>query len=158
VLVVYFFNGRVGRGKVASWDACSDDATKRDFFSAKKARVLMELPEGENARVQALSDVRRDDSLGGEPGSDRTDEEERIFVGSLTEDELVFWSSHKGLGNSQKAEVAWLEEQGYAYEEREVSAFTYASRGRAFTSHQRALSPTMALVKSAVANPLVAQV
>ena len=67
-------------------------------------------------------------------------------------------SNYQGLGNSQKAEVAWLEEQGYAYEEREVGAFTYASRGRAFTSHQRALSPTMALVKSAVANPLVAQV
>ena len=30
---------------------------------------------------------------------------------------------HKGLGNSQKAEVAWLEKQGYAYEEVDVRDF-----------------------------------
>ena len=30
---------------------------------------------------------------------------------------------HKGLGNSQKAEVAWLEKQGYAYEEVDVRVF-----------------------------------
>ena len=30
---------------------------------------------------------------------------------------------HKGLGNSQKAELAWLEKQGYAYEEVDVRVF-----------------------------------
>jgi hypothetical protein len=28
-----------------------------------------------------------------------------------------FYEGHRGLGNSQKAEVAWSEEMGYAYEE-----------------------------------------
>jgi hypothetical protein len=123
-LMVYYFNGMRGRGKISSWDICCDDAIKRDFFYAKKACVLAALPAGERMRLEALPNLLRDDALGGEPGSERADEEERIFVCSLTEEEQEFWLSHKGLGNSQKAEVAWLEKHGYTYEEREVQMFT----------------------------------
>jgi hypothetical protein len=51
------------------------------------------------------------------------DEEERLFVTSLSEDDRRFYEGHKGLGNSQKAEVAWLEEMGYEYEEMDVRDF-----------------------------------
>ena len=44
-------------------------------------------------------------------------------MASLSEEERRFVEGHKGLGNSQKAEVAWLEKQGYAYEELDVRDF-----------------------------------
>jgi hypothetical protein len=70
-----------------------------------------------------MSTEARDDSMGDAPGSERGDEEERMFVASLSEDDRCFYEGHKGLGNSQKAEVAWLEEMGYAYEEMDVCDF-----------------------------------
>ena len=75
-LSVYFFNGKAGQGKISSWEACRDDAIKRDYFYAKKARVLNELSKSEKVRLDELSSVARDDSQGEEPGSARTDEEE----------------------------------------------------------------------------------
>jgi hypothetical protein len=61
------------------------------------------------------------------PGSERGDEEERMFVVALREDDRRFYERHKGLGNSQKAEVAaWLEEMGCAYEEVDVRDFPAA--------------------------------
>ena len=44
-------------------------------------------------------------------------------MASLSEEDRQFLEGHKGLGNSQKAEVAWLEKQGYAYEEVDVRDF-----------------------------------
>ena len=44
-------------------------------------------------------------------------------MASLTEEERRFLNSHVGLGNSQKAEVAWLEKMGYEYEELDVHQF-----------------------------------
>ena len=126
-LSVYFFNGKAGHGKISSWEACRDDAIKRDYFYAKKARVLNELPKSEKARLDELSSVVRDDSQGEEPGSARTDEEELVFVNSLSDNDRAYWLGHRGLGNSQKAEVAWLEKQGYSYVEREVSSFAVDS-------------------------------
>jgi hypothetical protein len=71
-----------------------------------------------------MSSEPRDDSTGGAPGSERGDEEERMFVMALREDDRRFYEGHKGLGNSQKAEVAWLEEMGYEYEELDVRDFS----------------------------------
>ena len=45
------------------------------------------------------------------PGSERADREEALFMASLSPEERAFLSEHKGLGNSQKAEVAWLEKR-----------------------------------------------
>jgi hypothetical protein len=58
-----------------------------------------------------------------QPGSQRQDEEERLFMESLSTEDREFLQSHKGLGNSQKAEVAWLEKEGLAYEEIDVRDF-----------------------------------
>jgi hypothetical protein len=70
-----------------------------------------------------MSSEPRDDSTGDAPGSERGDEEERIFFASLSGEDRRFYEGHKGLGNSQKAEVAWLEEMGCAYEELDVRDF-----------------------------------
>jgi hypothetical protein len=74
-----------------------------------------------------MSNEARDDSMGEAPGSERSDEEERLFVCALQEDDRCFYERHRGLGNSQKAEVAWLEEMGYDYEEVDVRCFVSAS-------------------------------
>jgi hypothetical protein len=50
-----------------------------------------------------------------------------MFVCALQEDDRCFYERHRGLGNSQKAEVAWLEEMGYDYEEVDVRCFVSAS-------------------------------
>ena len=42
----------------------------------------------------------------------------------LPEEDRQFLDMHKGLGNSQKAEVAWLEMMGYEYEELDVRSFS----------------------------------
>ena len=43
------------------------------------------------------------------------------FLAWLPEEDRKFLLAAEGLGNSQKAEVAWLERKGYRYVERDVS-------------------------------------
>ena len=110
-------------GKVESWAACKDDAIKRDGFLQRRQAFVKALPAEETARLTALSSEPRDDANGEAPGSEKNDEEERLFLASLSDDDRAFLDSHKGLGNSQKAEVAWLEAMGYDYEEVDVRDF-----------------------------------
>ena len=114
-------------GKIASWAACKDDAIRRDTFWPRRQAFLEALPPAEQERLAKLSGEPRDDSKGDAPGSARGDEEERLFMASLPEEDRQFLEGHKGLGNSQKAEVAWLEKQGYAYEEVDVRDFELPS-------------------------------
>jgi hypothetical protein len=89
--------------------------------------------------------------VGERPGSEREDAEERLFVESLGEggggaetgegardsgSDRSFWVGHRGLGSSQKAEVAWLEKQGYPYIQREVRSFNIQ---RAISAQMREL-------------------
>ena len=83
----------------------------------------LEARDREALSVEVEAVEARGESAEEEPGTERGDEEELLFVASLTEAERAFWIGHRGLGNSQKAEVAWLEQQGYEYEEREVRSF-----------------------------------
>eukprot|EP00935_MAST-01C_sp_MAST-1C-sp1_P002305 g2305.t1 len=120
-LQVYFAEGRTG--KVESWSKCGTDAMKRTAFTQRKLDFLERLPTEEKSRLRELPSQPRDDARGGAPGTERSDEEERLFVASLSTEELAYLEGHKGLGNSQKAEVAWLEKMGYAYEEVDVRDF-----------------------------------
>ena len=122
-LQVYFFEGRVGQGKIESWEACHDDAIKRDSFRSRRGAFLSSLPESEKARLLGLSSAQRDDSAGERPGSERGDAEEALFLGSLSASDRAFLEGHKGLGNSQKAEVAWLERAGIKYEAVDVREY-----------------------------------
>jgi hypothetical protein len=134
-LQVFYQEGLTGRGQIKStatvtaWEACRGDALRRDALRNTRSVFLDALPRAEKARLAALSGELRDDSKGHRPGSERDDEEERLFVGSLPDADRYFYEGHKGLGNSQKAEVAWLEEQGYAYEEIDVRDFETEAQG-----------------------------
>ena len=127
-LQVFFFEGLVGKGKIepnsamTAWKACCADSIRRDKLYAMKRASIKSLPQ-EKTRLDELSNETRDDSMGEAPGSERGDEEERLFSASLSEEDRRFYEGHKGLGNSHKAEVAWLEEMGYAYEELDVRDF-----------------------------------
>ena len=111
-------------GKIESWAACRDDAIRRDSFWPLKERFLQSLPPAEQARLQALSgEPETSAQLPGTERSERYDEEERLFMASLPEGDRRFLEGHVGLGNSQKAEVAWLEKMGYDYEELDVREF-----------------------------------
>jgi hypothetical protein len=84
-------------GKIESWAACKDDATRRDTFWPRKQAFLKALPEAEQERLRKLSEEPRDDSKGEAPGSERGDEEERLFVASLSEEDRQFVEAHSGL-------------------------------------------------------------
>ena len=122
-LHVYFFEGRKGKGKSESWEACRKDAIKRDSFWPRRRAFLSSLPEVEKVRLSGLSSRPRDDAAGERPGSERGDAEEALFMASLSEEDRAYLEGHKGLGNSQKAEVAWLEREGIPYEEVDVRDF-----------------------------------
>jgi hypothetical protein len=122
-LQVLFFEGKVGQGKIRSWGMCREDAIKRGSSWPRRKAFLVALPEDEQQRPASLSATPRDDPKGEQPGSERGDAEETLFVASLSADECVFLDAHKGLGNSQKAEVAWLEQERIDYEEADVASF-----------------------------------
>jgi hypothetical protein len=126
----FYFEGRAGKGKIeptstmTAWEACREDATRRNKLIGMKRDSIRSLLPQEKARLDRMSNERRDDSMGEAPGSERGDEEERMFVVALREDDRRFYERHIGLGNSQKAEVAWLEKMGFAYEEVDVRDFS----------------------------------
>jgi hypothetical protein len=133
-LQVFYFEGLVGKGKIeptstmTAWEACREDAMRRDKLHGMKRDFIRALVPREKVRLdRRMSNEARDDSMGEAPGSERSDEEERLFVLSLREDDRCFYERHRGLGNSQKAEVAWLEEMGYDYEEVDVRHFLSAT-------------------------------
>ena len=130
-LQVVFFDGHRGCGKVSSWDDVAEDARKRESFAPKRQEFIESLPEVQHVRLRKLSkDAGSSKSLPRTSRTERADEEEKLFLMSLSEDERQFLEKHKGLGNSQKAEVAWLERRyketgnvGYLYEEVDVRAW-----------------------------------
>eukprot|EP00961_Rhodomonas_salina_P300098 3939471-Rhodomonas_salina.1 len=80
---------------------------------AGMAPFLSSLPLAEKQRLQGLSGEMRLDS-----SSERSEAEQRLYLQSLPpaerEELAKQWA---GLGWSQKAEVAWLEREGLAFEE-----------------------------------------
>ena len=107
VLVVCYFEGEVGQGKV-KWEEVAAQSQLRDAVLAKKEAA-------EKAASGALPRLQQ----------------QAAFVASLTAEErhcLV------GLGGSQKAEVAWLDKMGYPYEEWDVTRCSSSSRRRGSSS------------------------
>ena len=109
VLVVCYFDGEVGQGKV-KWEEVAAQSQLRDAVLAKKEAA-------EKAASRALPLPRL--------------QQQAAFVASLTAEErhcLV------GLGGSQKAEVAWLDKMGYPYEEWDVTRCSSRRRGSSSSS------------------------
>ena len=123
-LEVYFFDGKKGQGKVADFTAAGAEHLRREQIFRRKA----DFGKSEGF-LRALSDGL--DHLSKERGPDGSSpfsrEEHRLFLAWLPEEERQFLDHSEGLGNSQKAEVAWLERKGYHYLEKEVSELADSS-------------------------------
>jgi hypothetical protein len=113
-ILVFHSHGMVGKGK-STWEECSEMTKDYDRFQARRKDLLTKLPEEEQQRLAKLSTELRDEFHGESRGSERGDEEQRLFLESLSEGDQERLASMKGLGRAQRAEVAWLDMQGIAY-------------------------------------------
>jgi hypothetical protein len=93
---VFYFPGQVGKGKV-KWDQIAEHALLRE-------RVMKACPKDDAGWPKKMSP-----------------DEEGVYLSGLSEKERHCVS---GLGGSQKAEVAWLDQHGIEYEELDVADFT----------------------------------
>ena len=118
-LEVYYFKGMVGKGKVNHFLTAGKEHLRREAISSQKKDFM---------KSQGFLAVKSDlEHLQKEPRGDSTSqysrEVQRLFLASLSEEDRSFMEASEGLGNSQKAEVAWLEKQGFAYTEVDVSSW-----------------------------------
>ncbi|CAE7683135.1 unnamed protein product, partial [Symbiodinium necroappetens] len=116
-LEVYYFQNRVGKGKVESFDTAGDDNLHREKVNQKQ-RDFEESPEFQQALDAGLGNLSKEPR--GDGSSQYSREARRLFLASLSETEREYLATAEGLGNSQKAEVAWLEKKCYTYWEVDV--------------------------------------
>ena len=118
-LNVFFFEKKKGQGKVQSFATAGQESLRRDAIWQRKAE-FEESVEFQNAKAAGLEKLSKCKCL--DSSSQYTREWQRLFLAWLPEDDRKFLETSEGLGNSQKAEVAWLERKGYPYKEVEVDA------------------------------------
>lgn len=119
-LQVYYYEKMTGKGKAQSFATAGQEQLRREAIY-RRENEFRESPEflaAKIAGVEALSTERGPDS-----SSQYTREVQRLFLAWLPQEDRDFLKASEGLGNSQKAEVAWLERKGYAYTEVDVSAW-----------------------------------
>ena len=119
-LEVYYFQNHVGKGKVESFDRAGDDNLRREKVN-KKQTNFEKSPEFKQAQDAGLGNLSKEPR--GDGSSQYSREARRLFLASLSETEREYLATAEGLGNSQKAEVAWLEKKGYTYWEVDVSTW-----------------------------------
>jgi len=117
-LAVYYFNNKKGQGKVKDFTTAGEEHMRREAIERRKDAFLKS--EGFcNALEAGLKHLPKE--KGPDSSSPYSREVHRLFLAWLPEEDRDFLVSSEGLGNSQKAEVAWLERNGYSYIEKEVS-------------------------------------
>ena len=114
---VYFFKGMKGRGKVKDFSTAGEENLRREAIQVKIRHFLRSqaFSSAYDGGIEGLWQDPRGDS-----SSQFSREMQRLFLAWLPQEERRFIEASEGLGNSQKAEVAWLERKGYAYTEVEV--------------------------------------
>lgn len=123
-MLVYYFHKKKGRGKVKSFETAGDEHLRRDAIRAKLGNEDKESGEFfvsksfEAAVSQGIKSLSKE--KGADSSSQYSREVKRLFLQWLPEEERDFLEASEGLGYSQKAEVAWLERNGYSYKEVEV--------------------------------------
>ncbi|CAE7407120.1 unnamed protein product [Symbiodinium pilosum] len=122
-LHVYFFEDAVGRGKVQSFGTAGVENLRRESLNDQRKEFMKSKQFERHLRAgleEVLKDPRHD-------GSSRYSREvNRLFLAWLPQGDREFLEVSEGLGNSQKAEVAWLERKGYPYTERDVPSWLAA--------------------------------
>ena len=116
-LVVYYFNGMRGQGKVKDFTAAGEEHMRREAILRRKDAFL-ESDSFQNTLESGLKHLSKEQ--GPDSSSPYSREVHRLFLASLSVEDFHFLEESEGLGNSQKAEVAWLERNGYPYIEKEV--------------------------------------
>ena len=116
-LQVYFFKGMKGKGKVENFATAGKEHLRREEIYGRKW-IFEQSEEFETALRKGLDGLSKEQR--GDSSSQYSREVHRLFLSWLEEEDREFLSSSEGLGNSQKAEVAWLERKGYAYTDVEV--------------------------------------
>ncbi|CAE6972429.1 unnamed protein product, partial [Symbiodinium natans] len=118
-LEVYFFKGRVGKGKAEHFLTAGKERLRCEAISEQKEAFM---------KSQEFLAIKSDlEHLQREPRGDSTSqysrELQRLFFASLSEEDRSFMEASEGLGDSQKAEVAWLDWKGHRYTEVDVSTW-----------------------------------
>ena len=113
-LQVYFFDKMKGKGKVENFATVGAENLRRERIKGE-FKQSQEFKSAVSAGLKALSREKR-----GDGSSQYSREEHRLFLSWLDEEDREFLVSSDGLGNSQKAEAAWLQRKGYPYTEVEV--------------------------------------
>ena len=116
-LVVYYFNGMRGKGKVEDFTTAGKEHVHREAIFRCKDDFLQS-KNFQDALEAGLKHLSKDQ--GPDSSSPYSREVHRLFLATLPEPERQFLESSEGLGNSQKAEVAWLERNGYQYIQKEI--------------------------------------
>lgn len=128
-LQVYFFEKKKGQGKVANYATAGQEHMRREAIWKRREEFekSKEFQSAVQAGFQNLSKGKRGDS-----SSQYSREWQRLFFAWLPQEDRQFLEASEGLGNSQKAEVAWLEKKGYEYTEVEVdvSQWQFSPRHR----------------------------
>eukprot|EP00435_Cladocopium_sp_Y103_P037544 s354_g9.t5 len=116
-LVVYYFNGMRGKGKVQDFTTAGKEHMRREaiFRCMDAFRKSDSFQDALEAGLKHLSEEQGPDS-----SSPYSREVHRLFLATLSEEDRQFLEASEGLGNSQKAEVAWLKRNGFRYIEKEV--------------------------------------
>lgn len=111
----------VGKGKVKNFLTAGKEHLRREAISAQKKDFMKS--QGFLAVKDHLEQLQKDPT--GDSTSQYSREVQRLFVASLSEEDRSFMEASEGLGNSQKAEVAWLKKKGHSYTEVDVSSWLH---------------------------------
>ncbi|CAE7816196.1 unnamed protein product [Symbiodinium sp. CCMP2592] len=117
-LQVYFFEGALGKGKVASFETAGQENLQREAL-LKKMSDFKKCDHFRRAKEAGLKNLRRKTRY--DSSSQYSREKYRLFLQWLPAVDRRFLEDSDGLGISQKAEVAWLEKKGYEYTAVDVS-------------------------------------
>lgn len=119
-LVVFFFSGRTGKGKVQNFETAASEYMRREEILGRKEEF-----EKSGAFLNATKAglCKLSQEKGPDGSSSYSREVHRLFMLWLPEHDRAFLEQSEGLGNSQKAEVAWLDKMGYSYVEKEISSY-----------------------------------
>lgn len=113
-LQVYYFSHKKGKGKAQSFTTVGAENLRREAIHQRQ-EDFKRSAEFEKAKHEGLDSLCKDTE--GDSSSQYTREVQRLFLEWLPDEDREFLEASEGLGNSQKAEVAWLERKGYSYTE-----------------------------------------
>ena len=116
-LNVFFFDKKLGQGRVQSFATAGQENLRRESIWRRKDEFESSA-DYQNALAAGLEKLSKCKS--GDSSSQYTREWQRLFFAWLPQEDREFLEASEGLGNSQKAEVAWLERKGYAYTSVEI--------------------------------------